>query len=305
MLYPLSYGGESQPSGFPADLAPCQHVPMTPASVRTALVREVGCALDGVLGEPAALVLAIAVADAEGLSRSERLHVAVDGRALDVAEHPGSVGTRWHTVDAPAGALRVEYEATVRGRARPAAVTPLERILDVRPSRYVQSDILPALVDGEVVRDFATLPPLERVGAVREAVAGALEYSWASTRPTDGIAEPLQAGQGVCRDFAHVVAGILRATDLPARVVSVYAPGLEPMDFHAVVEVAVGDEWLLLDATGRAPRRSMLRIATGRDAADTAYLASDGSALALTSVRVRAASSELAPELPEELLALG
>lgn len=305
MLYPLSYGGESQPSGFPGAVAPCQHVAMTPASVRTQLVREVGCALDGVLGEPTALVLAIAVADAEGLSRSERLRVAVDGRSLAAAEHPGPAGTRWHTVDAPAGRLRIEYEATVRGRARPAAVSPLDRILDVRPSRYVQSDIVPALIHGEVVRAFATLPPLERIGAVRDAVGGALEYSWASTRLTDGIAEPLEAGQGVCRDFAHVVAGILRATDLPARVVSVYAPGLEPMDFHAVVEVAVGEEWLLVDATGLAPRRTMLRIATGRDAADTAYLASDGSALALTSVRVRAAASECGPELPEELLALG
>ncbi|MBA8846746.1 transglutaminase-like domain-containing protein [Microcella alkalica] len=278
---------------------------MTPVTVRTALVREVGCAVDGVLGEPAALVLAIAVADGEGLSRSERLRVAVDGRALDVAEHPGPVGTRWHTVDAPAGVLRVEYEAMVRGRARPATVTPLERILDVRPSRFVQSDILPALVDSEVVRAFADLPPLDRLGAVREAVSGALEYSWGSTRPTDGLAEPLEAGAGVCRDFAHVVAGLLRATDLPARVVSVYAPGLDPMDFHAAVEVAVGDEWLLVDATGRAPRRTMVRIATGRDAADTAFLASDGSALALTAVRVRAEANDPSPERPSELVALG
>ena len=109
----------------------------------------------------------------------------------------------------------------------------------------------------------------------------------------------------MCRDFAHLVVSLLRAKDVPTRLVAAYAPHLNPMDFHAVVEVAVGDEWLLLDATGRAPRRSMLRIATGRDAADTAYLASDGSALALTSVRVRAAASELAPEQPTELLALG
>lgn len=305
MLYPLSYGGESQPSGFPGEVAPCQHVPMTGAPVRQGLIREVGCAIDGVLGTPASLVLAIAVAEGEGVSRSERLRVEVDGRALDVAEHPGPAGTRWHTAAAPAGALRVEYEATVRGRAAPARVTALERIVDVRPSRYVQSDILPSLIDDEVVRAFAELEPLERIGAVRATVVGALEYSWSSTRPTDGIIEPLEAGQGVCRDFAHVVAGLLRATDLPARVVSVYAPGLRPMDFHAAVEVAVGDEWLLVDATGLAPRKTMVRIATGRDAADTAYLASDGSALALSAVRVRAEASELAPETPAELLALG
>lgn len=305
MLYPLSYGGESQPSGFPAEAVPCQHVRMTGPSSRGALIREVGCAIDGELGEPASLVLAIAVADAQGLSRSERLRVEIDGRALDVAEHPGPAGTRWHTVDAPAGVLRVDYEATVTGRAAPARVSPLERIVDVRPSRYVQSDILPALIDDEIVRAFAELPPMQRITAVRDTVDAALEYSWASTRPTDGLAEPLESGRGVCRDFAHVVAGLLRATDLPARVVSVYAPGLEPMDLHSVVEVALGDEWLLLDATGLAPRRTMLRIATGRDAADTAYLASDGSALAVTALRVRAGASELAPERSAELVALG
>lgn len=305
MLYPLSYGGESQPSGFPAAAAPCQHEPMSERPGGAALVREVGCAIVGELGEPASLVLAIAVADAEGLSRSERLRVEVDGRALDVAEHPGPEGTRWHTVDAPAGSLRIDYEATVRGRARPARVSTLDRIVDVRPSRYVESDIVPALIDAEVVRGLHELAPVDRVLAVRDAVDGALEYSWATTRPTDGIAEPLQAGQGVCRDFAHVVTGLLRATDLPARVVSVYAPGLTPMDFHAVVEVAVDGEWLLIDATGLAPRRAMLRVATGRDAADTAFLASDGSALALASVRVRAEASEAFEERPSELVALG
>ena len=76
----------------------------------------------------------------------------------------------------------------------------------------------------------------------------------------------------MCRDYAHLVLALLRARDVPARLVAVYAPGLSPMDFHAVVEAWVDGEWRLLDATGLAPRASMLRIATGRDAADTAFL---------------------------------
>ena len=39
----------------------------------------------------------------------------------------------------------------------------------------------------------------------------------------------------------------------PARVVSVYAPGLYPMDFHAVAEALVDGQWRVVDATLLAP----------------------------------------------------
>ena len=52
---------------------------------------------------------------------------------------------------------------------------------------------------------------------------------------------------------------------------SVYAPGVTPMDFHAVAEVATTTGWELVDATRMAPRQSLVRIATGRDAGDTAF----------------------------------
>jgi transglutaminase-like putative cysteine protease len=51
-----------------------------------------------------------------------------------------------------------------------------------------------------------------------------------------------------------------------------YAPGLFPMDFHAVAEVCLDGRWQLVDATRLAPRQTMVRIATGRDASDTAFL---------------------------------
>jgi hypothetical protein len=43
------------------------------------------------------------------------------------------------------------------------------------------------------------------------------------------------------------------------------------MDFHAVVEVLTAAGWQVLDPTRLAPRRALVRIATGRDAADTAF----------------------------------
>jgi hypothetical protein len=44
------------------------------------------------------------------------------------------------------------------------------------------------------------------------------------------------------------------------------------MDFHAVAEAFVDGHWRVVDATYLAPRQSLVRIATGRDAADTAFL---------------------------------
>jgi transglutaminase-like putative cysteine protease len=76
----------------------------------------------------------------------------------------------------------------------------------------------------------------------------------------------------VCRDFAHLTAALLRANNVPARVVSVYAPGLVPMDFHVVTEACLDGTWYVVDPTCLAPRESMVRIATGADASDIAFL---------------------------------
>ena len=70
--------------------------------------------------------------------------------------------------------------------------------------------------------------------------------AWLRATPGEGLlrhrhsaTQTLLARQGVCRDFAHLVTAMLRARNVPARLVSVYAPGLSPMDFHAVVEAAI------------------------------------------------------------------
>ena len=109
-----------------------------------------------------------------------------------------------------------------------------------------------------------------------------------SSQPTDGAVDSMLKRQGVCRDYAHLVIAMLRALDVPARLAAVYAPGLDPMDFHAVAEVAVSDTWQVVDATLLAPRSSLLRISTGRDAADTAFLSVYGGHADLDEVDVTA-----------------
>lgn len=308
MLYPLSYGGSTSLAGLAPVAAPCQADAMSTAAIEPEqlLRRRVGCAIDGTLAEPAEIVLAVAVARSEGLALAETLEVSVDGHPTAVREVEGPCGTRWHTAAVPAGELAVRYEATTRGRAAPVAVRDAERILAVRPSRYVQSDELAGpLVDAAVVARLAALPPQARVREACATTAELLDYTPGSTAPTDGLPEILDTGKGVCRDFAHLLAGLLRATDLPTRVVSVYAPELAPMDFHAVVETVVDDRWVVLDATGLAPRAGMLRIATGRDSADTAFLATDGSSLTLHRVSVHASADRPLDEVPGSLVALG
>src|SRR5256885_12666726 len=47
-------------------------------------------------------------------------------------------------------------------------------------------------------------------------------------------------------------------------------PALGPTDFHAYVEVYLGDRWYLFDPSGTAIPMGFVRLGTGRDAADVA-----------------------------------
>jgi transglutaminase-like putative cysteine protease len=65
------------------------------------------------------------------------------------------------------------------------------------------------------------------------------------------------------------------------------------MDFHAVAEAWVDGAWRAVDATTLAPRSTLVRIATGRDAADTAFLNVISGRADLVSTSVAAVADEL------------
>lgn len=134
-----------------------------------------------------------------------------------------------------------------------------------------------------------------------------MAYVSGASRGTDGAVDSILQASGVWRDFAHVAVALLRALGTPARLVSVYAPGLEPMDVHAVAEVWVDEAWHIVDATRLAPRASMVRIATGRDAADTAFLTTRGGRMRFDRQAVTAVIAEggLPQEDPHALVRLG
>jgi len=122
----------------------------------------------------------------------------------------------------------------------------------------------------------------------------------------DTAVDTLLAGRGVCRDFAHLTIALCRAVGIPARLAAVYAPGLAPMDFHAVAEALVDGIWRAVDATLLAPRSSLVRIATGRDAADTAFLTVIGGTVELVGIQVGAVVDGTLPgDDPRELASLG
>jgi len=76
---------------------------------------------------------------------------------------------------------------------------------------------------------------------------------------------------GVCRDFAHVAITLSRAVGIPARYVSGYGVDVEPQDFHGFFEAYIGTNWYLFDPTGMVRSNALVRIAHGRDAADTPF----------------------------------
>jgi transglutaminase-like putative cysteine protease len=237
----------------------------------------VACHLEFQVATAAVLALQVAVASTAGDILHERLCVTLDGAetiqpASEVATYRGG---RTHIIRTDPGLLAVSYEASVRATQPvppPAATEEVvfdpEAIAALRQSRYCPSDAMAGFAAVE-------LAGLERGPALARSVASwvfeRLAYHPASSSTLDSAVDTLLAGAGSCRDFAHLAITLCRALGVPARLVAVYAPGLSPMDFHAVVEARRGFAWEILDPTRLAPRSSLTRIATGRDAADTAF----------------------------------
>lgn len=90
-----------------------------------------------------------------------------------------------------------------------------------------------------------------------------------------GALDTLADRKGVCRDFAHLMIALCRAINIPARFVTGIDygadPALGPCDFHAYVEAWLGGRWYIFDATGISPKTGLVRLATGRDAADVPF----------------------------------
>jgi len=249
--------------------------------------RTVTAHLDVQLSGPAKMVYSVAAASGLPLS-SESLTVTADGTPVEPSTVADAHGTRLHQLHADGGPVTLDYQTVIDGQADAPPVFDLDLITYLRPSRYCESDTLGPTASSE----FGGLRDQELLIAVTDWVADKLAYVTGSSLPTDGAVRTLLARQGVCRDFAHVSIALLRAVNVPARLAAVYAPGLNPMEFHAVAEAFVEGAWYVVDASRLAPRQSLVRVATGRDAADTAFLTNFGSALQLNDMQITAVVDE-------------
>lgn len=260
------------------------------------------------------VVLQLAVARLPGLAVDETFTATLDDEPLTLIEIPTGHGGILHAIEFDrstgwGGKVQLRYDATVasatvtseRAVSNSAPDETDDRDIYLRPSRYAESDRLMPTARSR----FGDLQGLELLSAVGDFVHGRLNYVPGSSRVTDGAVETLLGGAGVCRDYAHLVVALLRGMDVPARMVAVYAPGLSPMDFHAVAEAWVDGTWYVIDATRLAPRRAMVRIATGRDAADTAFLSSYGAGIQMGPQEVTATmKGDLIAEDPAEQVQL-
>jgi transglutaminase-like putative cysteine protease len=250
--------------------------------------RVLSCDLCFSVIEPAELVLQVTASDSAGSVVAERLGARSESEPVATTALLGPNGTRCHVVRAPAGRLTVSYRAEIDvGSSRPVrdpAVSPVpgepgdgaapdpsvsySRLVYLRPSRYCPSDRLV----GFAVAEFGVDSSVDtRVRAITEWIRQRVGYVAGSGSVHDSAEHTLLSGVGTCRDFAHLGVALCRAVGIPARFSSVYAPGLFPMDFHAVFEFMEDGRWFSCDTTDLAPRSAMVRIATGRDAADAAF----------------------------------
>lgn len=151
----------------------------------------------------------------------------------------------------------------------PALVVPY-----LWPSRYCEADRFEQFVQ----REFRHAEGGDKVVSMADWIFRNVEYRSGSSDGSTTAVDAFVKRQGVCRDFAHLLAAFARAAGIPARLVSAYAWDLSPPDFHAVVEVWLDNGWHLVDATGLAPIDGLVRIAVGRDATDIAFMTIFGSA---------------------------
>jgi transglutaminase-like putative cysteine protease len=160
------------------------------------------------------------------------------------------------------------------------------------PSRFC----LPDELGHEAWQRFGELAPgWGRVQAIVDYVHTHLDFVPGASNPWTTAADAHRAGQGVCRDFAHLAITFCRALNIPARYVFGYLPDIdielaeppEPMDFAAWFEAYLDGRWHTFDARNNTPRIGRVVVGRGRDAIDVALITSFGP-LTLTGFEVRA-----------------
>ena len=224
---------------------------------------------------------------------SEQLYVSQP--VTPVIYTDSNFGTRYMRLKAAPGPLTVRYDTTVdishyiespeNLTEVPISQLPSEVLPYIYPSRYCQSDRLGKMATWE----FAHFQPgYPRVQAILDWVRRRTAFLPGSSNSNTSATDTLIDQAGVCRDFAHLTIAVCRAMNIPARFVTGIDygadPKLGPTDFHAYVEVFLSNRWYSFDPSGISPPMGLVRLGTGRDAADTSFATVFGSVKSLAPV---------------------
>ncbi|WP_347916802.1 transglutaminase family protein [Paracoccus marcusii] len=237
---------------------------------------KIDVTLDYALESPGPALLLIEAAGVHGqiLNRTN-----IDlGQPLKLARVPAEEGIGERIVMRLQDRLTCRYSAEVQvTRPRPDLASlqavevedmPGDALRYLLPSRYCQSERFGHFTGSR----FEGLTGGPLVAAMRDWVERNLDYVAGTSDGDTTAADTFLDRRGVCRDYAHLLIALCRAQQIPARIASVYAPHVQPQDFHVVVQVYLGGDWHLVDPTGMAHADQMALVAVGRDAADVAFL---------------------------------
>jgi transglutaminase-like putative cysteine protease len=162
------------------------------------------------------------------------------------------------------GNVAIRYTAVIENNLR---VLPF-----LLPSRFCPSDKFMRFAQ----REFGGAGDgVARVMAILEWIYRNVDYVIGVSNAETTAERTFVDRAGVCRDFTHLGITLTRALGIPARAVSAYALQLDPPDFHAIFEIYLENGWWLIDPTRLAPIEGIVRIGSGRDASDIAFLTSD------------------------------
>jgi transglutaminase-like putative cysteine protease len=241
------------------------------------------------------------------LREPDNILVESGGNVLPIHEYSDTYGNLCTRFLAPAGPLRISNSTLIEdsglpdpiateAREIPPSELPDEVLVFLLNSRYCEVDKL-----SPIAHDlFGNVPPgWGRVFAITSWVNSKVTFGYRYARPTMTALDVFNERVGVCRDFQHLAVTLCRCMNIPARYVAGYLgdigvpPSDTPMDFSAWFEAYLGGRWWTFDARHNRPRIGRVLMATGRDAADVAFLTSFGSS---TLTKFEVVSDEIPPQ---------
>lgn len=264
----------------------------------------------------------------EGFQRCWDFRLRTTPRAK-IDSHRDSLGNAVHFFDVPGRHTRLTITAEARVEFNPSPPLPerleaeawaeidaLTRNDDhwemLAPSQFARSTPLLEALRDEI--DLARRDdPLTTLLTLNHHLYDHFNYVPRSTRVDSPIDEALEARQGVCQDFSHIMIALVRGLGIPCRYVSGYLYHGDHADrstrsaTHAWVEAMLpGLGWVGLDPTNdlvAADRH--IRVAVGRDYADVpptrGVFTGDASGEISVDVKVEPAEAPMLDEVPSNV----